>query len=168
MFDVFEVQRLTPSSPSATSSPPVTSPVCPTSTARAEVVADTVVGVSPVDVTMIEALESDWRAEGTTLSGGGAVVAAAAPPPPRGLAWRGGGAWACTICCSRGGGGVLCICCSGGGWRGEAAVVTVADMPPEGSGVCLMMILVTGAVLRAVLAGGGCGLMAPVRDRVVT
>lgn len=86
-----------PSSASATSSPPVTiSADCPTSTVRSA--EDTDVGVSPADVTMIGALESDCRDDGTTLicSGGGAVAAFA--PPPRGLACRGGGAWACTIC----------------------------------------------------------------------
>lgn len=140
---------------------------CPTSTVRADE-DDTDVGVSPTDVTIMGALESDCRDTGTTLicSGGGAVAAAA--PPPRGLACRGGGAWACTICCSRGGGGVLCICCSGGGWRGEEAAVAVTDMPPDGSGVCFMMILVTVGGFGEVEAGGGWGLMAPVRERVVT
>lgn len=118
-------------------------------------------GVSPPAVTMIDVFESDCRDDGTTLicSGGGAVAV------PRGFACRGGGAWACTICCSRGGGGVLCICCSGGGWRGEeAAAVT----PMACSPVCLVMILVTIGGLGGVATGGGWGLMAPVRERVVT
>lgn len=165
----FYFAELTPSSASATSS---TAADCPTSTVTAEdedEVTDMGVGVSPADVTMMDALKSDWRDEGTTLicSGGGAVAAAA--PPPRGLACRGGGAWACTICCRRGGGGVLCICCSGGGWRDEEeAVDAVTVTAPEGSCVCLMMILVTVGGCGAVVAGGTWSLMAPVWERVVT
>lgn len=153
----------TPSSGSATSSPLVSmAPLCPTCTTMPEGDA----APSPTDVTAIA--ESDCRDEGMTLncSGGGAVVAAV--PPPRGLGCRGGGAWACTICCSRGGGGVFCLCCSGGGWRDDGAAVAVTDTPPEGSGVCLMMIFVTVGGLGVVLGGGAWGLMAPVRERVVT
>lgn len=65
---------------------------------------------------------------------------------------------------------MLCICCSGGGWRGEEAAVAVTDMPPEGSGVCLMIILVTVGRFGGAVAGEGLswGLMAPVLERVVT
>lgn len=158
------VVDLTPSSASVTSSPPVTMAAgCPTSTVRPDD-DDTDAAVSPADVTMIGVPESVCRDDGTLIcSGGGAGVA-----PPRGLACSGGGAWACTICCSRGGGGVLCICCSGGGCRGDVAGVAVTETPPEGSCVCLMMILVTVGGFGAGATGGGWGLMAPVRERVVT
>lgn len=160
--------ELTPSSASPTSSPAtITASSCPTSTVTPEE-GVTDVAASRDDARMMGAGRSAFRVDGMTLicSGGGAVAVAA--PPPLGLACRGGGAWAWTICCSRGGGGVLCICCSGGGWRDDEAALAVTETPPEGSGTCLMMILVTVGGFGAALEGGGWGLMAPVRERVVT
>ncbi|TNN49878.1 hypothetical protein EYF80_039920 [Liparis tanakae] len=161
--------ELTPSSTSPTSSSSsssssaVASADCPASIARPDA------GAPPADVTMMESACRDADAATTLICSGGGAVAPA--PPPRGLACRGGGAWACTICCSRGGREVLCICCSGGGWRGEeeeeeGADIAVTVTAPEGSCICLMMILAT--VGGAAAAGGAWGLMAPVRERVVT
>lgn len=63
---------------------------------------------------------------------------------------------------------MLCICCNGGGWRGEEAATPIVDVLSVGNGICFIIILVTVGGFEGVAMEAGWGLMAPVRERVVT